>query len=58
MATILTAYVCLKGICLATTIPTPISLTVEACIHEGWDIAQHATRWRVVYAECEQGRYS
>lgn len=60
MLTILSAYVCLHGVCTQVTIPTPASLDAQSCEHQGyWLSASYvSSRWRVVGYECSNGRMS
>lgn len=57
MVTILIGIVCLHHMCMAITIPTPVSFNAYECSHFGYfKAAEYAPKpWRVVAVECVPG---
>jgi hypothetical protein len=58
MIAILSAIICLKGLCYEVTVPTPITLEMQACVHTGEFFARKFVdqRWSVKEIECRAGR--
>jgi hypothetical protein len=58
MITILSAVICLKGLCYQVTVPTPTTLELQSCVHFGDSFAKRFVdpRWTVKRYECEPGR--
>jgi hypothetical protein len=58
MITILSALICLKAVCYQVTVPTPISLEMDSCVHVGELLAKRFVdpRWSVKAIDCRAGR--
>jgi hypothetical protein len=58
MITILTAVICLHGVCYSAVIPTPVSYEMTTCVHFGASMAaQYAPRnWSIKGYQCTPGR--
>jgi hypothetical protein len=58
MITILSALICLKGVCYQVTVPTPVTLEMDSCVHVGSSMARQFVdpRWSIKEIECHPGR--
>jgi hypothetical protein len=58
MITILSALICLKGVCYQVTVPTPITLEMKSCTYVGVNIARQFVdpRWSIKEIECRPAR--
>lgn len=58
MITILSALICLKGVCYQVTVPTPVTLEMASCVYVGSSIARQFVdrRWSIKEVECHPGR--
>ena len=58
MITILSALICLKGMCYQVTVPAPATLQMESCAYVGATIARQFVdrRWSIKEVECHSGR--
>ena len=57
MITILTAFICLRGVCMEVSVPTPIAFKCDDSPYYEQYLKANYPNWRFRLYKCEEGRY-